>query len=179
MREIVLPETKPALEWVNGRVLQKVSPQRRHALAQAQFCSALSAWSFEKGSGMVGTEWEFRLEPPGEVRRPLVPDVAYLSYARVPYEDEAGADIPRVAPDAVVEILSPGDRRRDVEEKIRVYLACRSAVIFLVDTQRETVIARDLHEERSFRRGDLVYHASLPDFAMPVAALFDRPRPKQ
>jgi Uma2 family endonuclease len=178
MREIVLPETKPALEWVNGRVLQKVSPQRRHALAQAQFCAALSAWSFEKGSGMVGPEWEFRLEPSGEVRRPLVPDVAYLSYARVPYEDEAAADIPRVAPDAVVEVLSPGDRRKDIDDKIRVHFACGTSVIFLVDTRREAVVARDLQGERIFKRGDLVRHESLPDFAIPVDALFDRPRPK-
>jgi Uma2 family endonuclease len=179
MREIVLPETKPALEWVNGKVLQKMSPQRRHAFAQGRFCAALSAWSFEKGSGMVGTEWEFRLQPAAEVRRPLVPDVAYLSYARVPYEDEAAADIPRVAPDAVVEVHSPGDRRKDIEDKIRVYLACGTSVIFLVDTRREMVTARDLNEQRTFKRGDLVRHVSLPDFAMPVTALFDRPLPKQ
>jgi len=178
MREIVLPETKPALEWVNGRALQKVSPQRKHALAQGQFCSALSAWSFGKGSGMVGTEWEFRLQPSGEVRRPLVPDVAYLSYARVPYEDEAAADIPRVAPDAVVEVISPGDRRKDIEEKVRVYLACGTSVIFLVDTRHEIVVARDRSAERTFKRGDLVHHKSLPGFAFPVALLFDRPRPK-
>jgi Uma2 family endonuclease len=178
MREIVLPETKPALEWVNGRVLQKVSPQRRHALAQAQFCSALSAWSFDKGSGMAGTEWEFRLQPSGEARRPLVPDVAYLSYARVPYEDEAAADTPRVAPDAVVEVISPDDRRKDIEDKIRVYLSCGTSVIFLVDTKRETVSARDRGGERIYKRGELVRHESLPGFAVPVDALFDRPRPK-
>ena len=49
----------------------------------------------------------------------MVPDVAYLSYARVPFEDSAAADIPRVAPDAVVEILSPGDRRKDIDNSIR------------------------------------------------------------
>ena len=179
MREIVLPETKPALEWVNGRVLQKVSPQRRHAMAQGRFYAALDAWSEDKGSGTVGTEWEFRLQPIGEVRRPLVPDVAYLSYTRVPFEDSVAADSPRVAPDAVVEILSPGDRRKDIDDKIRVYFACGTTVIFLVDTRRETVIARDLKAQRIFKRGDLVSHESLPDFAMPVAALFDRPRPKE
>src|SRR6202040_3305648 len=120
MREIILPEAKPALEWVNGRVLQKVSPQRKHAVAQGRFYGALDAWARERGSGEVGTEWEFRIAPPGEVRRPLVPDVAYLSYDRVPYEDEEAADIPRVAPDVAVEVLSPRDHRRDVDEKIRV-----------------------------------------------------------
>ena|SRR5450755_550727 len=103
-RDIVLPDAKPAFEWVNGRALQKVSPQRKHAIAQARFCGALDAWARERGSGEVGTEWEFRIEPPGEARRPLVPDVAYLSYDRVPFEDEEAADIPRVAPDAVVEV---------------------------------------------------------------------------
>jgi len=103
-RDIVLPDAKPAFEWVNGRALQKVSPQRKHAIAQARFCGALDAWAREHGSGEVGTEWEFRIEPPGEARRPLVPDVAYLSYDRVPFEDEEAADIPRVAPDAVVEV---------------------------------------------------------------------------
>lgn len=177
MREIVLPETKPALEWVNGRVLQKVSPQRRHALAQMEFATALGAWARDHGAGMVGTGWEFRIQPPGEIRRPLVPDVAYISYARLPYEDEDAADIPHIAPDAVVEVLSPGDRKRDVEEKIRVYLACGTSVIFLVDTKQETVTIRDGEEPRTFSRDLIVSHPCLPGFAMLARTLFERPRP--
>ena len=178
LREITLPEAKPALEWVNGRVLQKVSPQRRHALAQMEFATALGAWARENGCGMVGTEWEFRVQPPGEVRRPLVPDVAYLSYARLPYEDEEAADIPRVAPDAVVEVLSTGDLRKDVEEKVRVYLACGTSVIFLVDTKKELVTARDCHGETAYARAATVVHPTLQGFALPVVSLFERPRPR-
>lgn len=33
LREITVPITKPATEWVNGRALQKVSPQEKHARA--------------------------------------------------------------------------------------------------------------------------------------------------
>src|SRR5215467_11028342 len=150
MREIVLPETKPALEWINGRVVQKVSPQRKHSLAQARFAAALLAWATERGCGDVGTEWEFRVAPPGEDRRPLVPDVAFLSFDRLPYDDEAAADIPRVAPNVAVEILSPGDRRADVDEKIRVYLAAGTEAIFLVNTERQRA-----HRLRSPRRAQL------------------------
>src|SRR5215471_8805855 len=121
MAEILLPETKPATEWVNGRALQKLSPQRKQALAQTVFASALLAWEKSRGSGRVGTEWDFRIAPPGEVRRPLVPDIAYLAYKRVPYEAEEEADIPRVAPNAVVEVLSPQDRKADIEDKVRVF----------------------------------------------------------
>jgi Uma2 family endonuclease len=177
MQEIVLPETKPALEWINGRVLQKVSPRRRHSLAQMRFAGALDAWAEANRSGMVGTEWEFRVAPPGEARRPLVPDVAYVSYVRLPYEDEASADIPRIAPDAVVEVLSPNDRRRDVDEKIRVYLACGSMVVFVVDTHGQTVTVQDGGESHAFTRDEVVRHASLPGFVMPARALFERPRP--
>lgn len=177
MREIILPETKPALEWVNGRVLQKVSPQAKHALAQGRFWGALDAWAQRTGSGQVGTEWEFRIAPAGAIRRPLVPDVAYLSYARVPYGSRA-ADIPRVAPDAVVEILSPRDRKRDVEWKINTYLECGTTVVFLVDTRRQLVTIRGAAGARTVASGALVTHEALPGFAMPARSLFEPPRPK-
>jgi Uma2 family endonuclease len=180
MREIVLPETKPASEWVNGRVLQKMSPQRKHSLAQTSFASELLAWARERGSGRVGTEWEFRLEPPGEVRRPLVPDVAYISYARLPYDaaDDV-ADIPRIAPDIVVEILSPGDRKRDLREKIDVYLARGTSAVFEVNTSQRTVVVHDRREPRTFGFDSVIEHESLPGFAMPTRTLFEEPPPKE
>jgi Uma2 family endonuclease len=178
MREIVLPPAKPALEWVNGRVLQKVSPQRKHALAQSRFAAALDAWAQMRGSGVVGTEWECRIAPPGEIRRPLVPDVAYVSYERIPFERFDEADIPRVAPNAVVEVLSSGDRLPDVEEKVRVYLAGGTSVVFLVDTEFRTVTIRDGSQSSIVGRDQDVRHAGLPGFTMPARHLFDLPRPK-
>jgi Uma2 family endonuclease len=179
MREIVLPETKPALEWVNGRVLQKVSPRRKHARAQAVFASALLTWARARGCGEVGTEWEFRIAPPGERRRPLVPDVAYLSYDRVPFENESESEIPRVSPDALVEVLSPGDRKADVEEKVCVYLAAGASVLFLVDTTKQIVTSIDCSGRHAFTLDDDLRHEALPEFSMPVRQLFDRPQPKR
>jgi Uma2 family endonuclease len=178
MREIILPVAKPALEWVNGRTLQKMSPRRKHAVAQGRFWDALDAWAREGGRGDVGTEWEFRIAPPGEARRPLVPDVAYLSYDRVPFEDEKAADIPKVAPDAVVEVLSPGDLRRDVDEKIRIYLAAGTNVVFVVDTTDETVTSHNLRGCERFGGIDIIRHAALPGFALQVHSLFERTKPK-
>jgi Uma2 family endonuclease len=175
MREIVLPTAKPALEWVNGRILQKMSPKRKHALAQGRFFAALDAWAQSHGSGTVGTEWECRIAPPSESRRPLVPDVAYLSYQRVPPERPGEADIPRVAFDAVVEVLSPDDRTADVEEKVRVYLACGTLVVFLVDTKSQTVTIRDGSWPVVFDRSQDVQHPSLSGFTMPARHLFDPP----
>jgi Uma2 family endonuclease len=107
MADITLPETKPALEWVNGRALQKVSPKRKHSIAQTRFAAALDSWTRRTRAGIAGTEWRFQVQPPGEDSRPLVPDVAFLSYERLPYEVQQVTDVPIVAPDVVVEALSP------------------------------------------------------------------------
>jgi Uma2 family endonuclease len=179
MREIVLPDTKPASEWVNGRVLQKMSPQRKHALAQAVFASELLAWAREHGRGRVGSEWEFRLQPPGEVRRPLVPDVAYISYERLAYgATDDIADMPRIAPDVVVEVLSPGDREKDLQEKIRVYLTCGTAAVFEVNTHDRTVTVHDGGGQRVFNFDAVIEHSSLSDFSIPGRLLFEEPLPK-
>jgi len=76
-------------------------------------------------------------------------------------------------PDAVVEVLSPGDRQRDIEEKIRVYLACGSSVVFLVDTDAQTVTATAKYSVETFHPDELVRHASLPGFALRARCLFD------
>ena len=174
-----MPETKPATEWINGRALQKVSPQRKHALAQGIFFSALYSWAVREGSGRVGTEWDFRIEPPGEVRRPLVPDVAYLSYERVPYASEKDADIPRVAPDVVVEVLSPGDHAADVEEKVRVYLAAGTKAVFLVDTETQAVTVRKRSGRHLLSRFEEIKDDALSGFSMPVKSLFEEPIPRK
>ncbi|HXW76121.1 MAG TPA: Uma2 family endonuclease [Candidatus Eremiobacteraceae bacterium] len=179
MQEIVLPDNvKPALEWVNNRVLQKVSPQRKHALAQRRFASALGCWADDGRRGTVGTEWRFQVRPPNEIRRTLVPDVAFLSFDRLPYEEQERTEIPVVAPDVVVEVRSPDDRQVDIDEKVRVYLAAGTTVIFLVDPAKRSVIAIDKIGARDLSNGPVRHH-SLPGFSFEPALLFDMPRPKQ
>jgi Uma2 family endonuclease len=177
VREITLPETKPALEWVNGRALQKVSPKRKHALAQTKFAIALGTWAHSARAGMVGTEWRFRIAPPGEVRRPLVPDVAFLSYARMPYAAQLETEVPDIAPDVAVEILSPGDRPADVAEKVRVYLAAGSAVVVLVDPDSQSMTIHERSGCRSLGADDVFEHAALRAFRLPVVDLFTPPPP--
>ncbi|HEY5094093.1 MAG TPA: Uma2 family endonuclease [Candidatus Eremiobacteraceae bacterium] len=178
MRDIILPEVKPALEWVRDRVVQKVSPRRKHALAQTRFAIALEFWARAGRRGTVGTEWEFRIQPAGEPRRPLVPDVAFISFDRLPYDDEAAADIPNVAPDVVVEVRSQSDRQADIDEKVRVYLACGTSAIFLVDTDAQSEMISDAASDRLVSRHALLTHASMPGFSLLASELFDRIKPK-
>ena len=179
MQEIILPDdVEPALEWVNNRILQKVSPSGSHALAQRRFASALGDWADERGAGAVGTEWRFQVQPAGEIRRSLVPDIAFLSYDSVP-SPEIDLSIPPVlAPDVVVEIRSPDDRAADIDEKVRVYLAAGTKAIFLVDPGTRSVRIIDRRETREIRSGSIA-HESLTGFQLQSDELFDLPKPRR
>jgi Uma2 family endonuclease len=170
VHEIVLPETKPETEWVRGRPLQKVSPQRDHARLQGALTMQLDRWAAQRGE--VGPEWRFRLAPPGEIRRPLVPDVAYVSNERLrPLTDEE-VQVPPFAPDVAVEILSPDDRRDDVDDKIDTYLSSGSSLVIIVDPWRRAVELHDAGATALLGESDAIEHAALPGFRYSIADLF-------
>lgn len=79
-----------------------------------------------------------------------------------------------VAPELVVEILSPGDRRGEVMEKLDDYFAMGIDLIWIVDTEHRYVLAyRSLREVERFDEGDLLVEEEIfPGFALPVADLF-------
>ena len=173
--EIVVPLTEPETEWVRGRALQKVSPTRSHALLQLAMASALHDWAGDRGE--VGTEWRFVVSPPGQGARPLVPDVAYVDARRLHGLRGEELEVPRLTPDVVVEVLSPADRRIDVESKIATYLAAGSRLVVIVDAQRHVVELHDGDGVATRHRGQDVEHAALPGFRVSVADLFDRIAP--
>ena len=175
LHEIVLPETKPETEWVRGRALQKASPTYDHASLQALLCMALRTWADEGERGRVGTEWRFRVRPPDALVRPLVPDVGYLSYETVPADAPRElVQVPLAAPTVAVEILSPDDRRADVEHKIAVYLAAGTAAVLIVDPHRETIAVHDAGGTREVTRAGMLTHGALPGFSLDVGGLFQR-----
>jgi Uma2 family endonuclease len=170
LHEIVLPETEPETEWVRGRPLQKVSPRRTHSLLQAHLTVPFTRWA--AGRGEVGTEWRFRVAPPGEIRRPLVPDLAYISNDRLRPLGAEELEVPPLAPDVAVEILSPDDRRADVDDKIGTYLRAGSSLVIIVDPMRRDV---ELHDQHGIERLDetgTIAHLALPGFSYPVRDLF-------
>jgi Uma2 family endonuclease len=168
--EITLREDKPAWEWINDRPVQKMSPRRPHARLQAAFATALETWS--AGRGEANTEWGFRVTPPGERTRPLVPDVAYMSYERLRSLEPEDRDIPPIPPEIVVEIISPGDLRRDMEEKIRVYLAFGVGLVLHVDPRKRTIDAHEAHGTHVSGSLEAYTPGAFPDLTFNLAAIF-------
>jgi Uma2 family endonuclease len=171
VREIVLPETKPESEWLRGRATKKVSPKRTHAVLQRWFALRLDEWAGERG--IVGTEWRFRVAPPGEVIRPLVPDISYLAYDRVGDATEEELETPLIPPTVAIEIRSPGDKRRDVEDKVHVLIRAGTDVVIVVNPKTRTVVTQDASSRRIFWGNETFEHPAVPGFTFALPEMFD------
>ncbi len=169
-REIVVPETEPATEWILGRAVQKVIPQRRHAVAQAWLGGRLQQWA--RGRGVAGTGWQFRIAPPRELFRPLVPDVAYVSFERLGDAQGEERESPLVAPNVAVEILSPGERFAHLRHKVEVYLAAGTEAVLVVDPAARTLTVYDADGVRALAESDTFAHDALPGFIFALADMF-------
>src|ERR1700694_3018539 len=177
-REIVLPETKPETEWLRGRAVRKMSPLRDHARLQKWWMTRLGEWAAERGE--VLPEWRFRVAPPGEDIRPLVPDVAYLSFDRMAGATEQELQAPLVPPNAAIEIRSPGDSYLDIEDKATTLLRAGTDVVIVVNPRTRTVIAWDAEAKRIFAGDETFEHPALPGVEFSLGRMFaslDVPRP--
>ena len=172
--EIVIAETTPETEGVRGRALQKTSSTYWHGLVQRRVSAGLGTWAETNATGRVASEWRFRVTPPGQITRPLVPDVAFVSYARLP-KDAAPSEIgiPFLAPDLAVEITSPDDRADDVRDKIDTYLRSGTRVVLVIDPMRQTAFAHYASGERAFDASASFVHAAFEGLAIPIASLFE------
>ena len=129
---------KPYVEQIYDRRETKVSPRRRHSLAQGRFWSILDRWA--AGRGEVGTEWRCYLVTDEARPSSLVPDVAYYSFDRLPLTlDEDVRERPRIAPDIAVEIFSPSDPPSSLAKKIELYLRHGTVVVIVVDPEGRTL----------------------------------------
>jgi Uma2 family endonuclease len=132
----------------------------------------LAFFTWAGASGEVGTEWRFRITPPGEVTRPLVPDVSFVSKARLRDMSRAEKQEPLMAPDVAIEVRSSDDRQRYIDEKIRVYLVSGSTLVIVVDPQAEDLVTFDVRGRRRFVRSETFTHPALPGFALELEDLF-------
>lgn len=169
-REIVVPETKPATEWILGHPVRKVSPKRRHSLLQGWWIEHLRPWA--RGRGLTGPEWRFRVAPPGEPLRPLVPDIAYISYERLGDAEGEERESPVVAPNVAVEIVSPGDRVAYLQHKIAVYLAAGTDAVIAIDPKPRTLTIHDANGARVLGAADTFAHDALPGFTFALRDMF-------
>jgi Uma2 family endonuclease len=124
-------------ELVAGE-LRVMSPSGwRHGKVTGRLHTRLGSFVEEHDLGVVfGAETGFRLaHDPDTVR---APDISFVSNERLPEREPAEGFWPG-APDLAVEVLSPGDRTGEVDEKIDAWLAAGCRAVWVVDPRLQTV----------------------------------------
>jgi Uma2 family endonuclease len=171
--DLGLPEVKPAIESIRGVWEQKMSPRRRHAVLQGRLCTLLTSAFGDLGE--VGTEWRFYLLPPGETPSSLVPDVAYVSFERMPESNGELREKPTIAPDIAAEVLLPGDRMKTLETKIGLYLTNGALLVIVVDPLARTLTFHEATGTRTIAQAQAIaVPDTYPNLKIDLNALFAR-----
>jgi Uma2 family endonuclease len=99
-------------------------------------------------------------------------DIAFLSTERWP--DSLPEGFLEVAPDLVVEIMSPNDRWQEVRQKLAEYFAIGVRWVWIVEPENRTVLVyRSSTDLQQFGETDtLVGEGVLEGFILAVAELF-------
>lgn len=161
------------VELIRGRVVRTPMPGGKHG--EVCFNTAVIIGGFVKRQGLgrvMSNDTFIRTGTGPDTFRGA--DVCYLSYARLPKEQET-PDGPIPAPDLVVEVRSPTDRLHQLAGKAAEYLDAGVAVVVVLDPQ--TASAAVFRPDELARRFDTEAELALPDvlpgFAVPVTAFFE------
>ena len=151
-----LPETKPASEYIDSQIIQKLMPQGKHSAIQGEFVPAIN--SVVKPSLIARAFPELRCTFGG---RSTVPDIAVFIWSRIPREENGEiANTFPVAPGWTIEILSPDQSQTKVTKNILHCLQHGTLMGWLIDPDEKTVfVYRPKQETHVF---------DVPDTLIPV-----------
>ncbi len=162
-------------ELVDGALVEKV-PGFRESLLAAALAGTLRDFVVPRNLGLVsGPDGMLRLSP-GLVRSP---DVAFVSWDRIPDRRVPESPIPDLAPDLAVEVLSPSNTAAEMARKRGEYFAAGVRLVWLVDPRSRTVTVHDAEGRSAVldETATLDGGAVLPGFALPLRGLFAESRP--
>ena len=166
----VQARTDRLCELVDGVLVEKAMGFRESFLA-----ITLSAilWGFvqpRKLGVVTGADGMVRLAS-ALVR---IPDVAFVSWERLPGRRIPSAPIPALAPDLAVEVLSPGNTPGEMARKRQEYFAAGVKLVWIVDPVARTVAVYTEPEQSTVWQEDqtLAGDPVLPGFTLPLRELF-------
>jgi Uma2 family endonuclease len=160
-------------ELVKGVIIHKSPTGYLHGYTEGKFCGALQSFvsRHKLGEVLVGEVGIYTARRPDTVRGA---DIAYISNERMAQvQSPSYLD---VAPELVVEVLSPDDRWGDLVDKLSEYFAVGVQVVWVADPKTQSVyVYHSLNKVQHFSVEDALPGGDvLPGLSVPVAELFAR-----
>ena len=154
-------------EYANGELIPRMPTSLKHGKISLKLGSRLLLHVDENRLGNVyPAPTGFRV---GE--RLLIPDIAFVSIARIPEDTDKASPIP---PDLAVEVVSPSDMSERIEAKAFAYLAAGTQMVWVLKPKSETVtVYRSRTDIKLLTRNDTLTGEDVVEgFSCPVAELF-------
>lgn len=159
-------------ELVKGELVRMAPTGHPHGHIEVNFSAALHTFVRQRKLGRVlsGEVGVYTGRDPDTVRGA---DVAYISNERLAQvQSHSYLD---VAPELIVEVMSPDDRWYDINDKLTEYFNIGVQIVWVADPQRKQVhVYRSLTEIEILGVGDTLSGGeALPGFSVAVAELFE------
>lgn len=157
-------------ELVEGTLVEKAMGIRESILAMF-LGELLGGFVRSRNLGLVtGPDGAVRLFP-GLVR---APDVAFVSWDRIPSRQVPTEALPHLVPDLAVEVLSESNTKREMERKRSEYFSSGVRLVWIVDGNVRTVAVYTSPEEPTILDESHVLAGGqvLPDFSLPLRHFF-------
>ena len=159
-------------ELIAGRMVVREPAGLHHGGVAAQLLIAVGSHVARERLGrVVAAETGFTLRRnPDTVR---AADVAFIRADRWPAAQTTGFGA--IAPDLVAEVLSPGDRERDVQAKVADWLTAGTLLVWIIDPIGRVVrvYRPDASVTTVVVTDELNGESVLPGFVMRVSELFE------
>ena len=159
-------------ELIDGRIVRMNPTGNVHAYLESSLVFALTSFvrQHRLGRVLVGEVGVYTRRGPDRVRGA---DIAFVSTERL--AGVASKGYLTVAPDLIVEIISPTDRWQDVRQKLEEYFAIGVQRVWIVEPDKRTVLVYAASADvQAYREGDaLIGEGVLEGFALAVSDLFE------
>ena len=152
---------------IDGELCIKMAPTELHGEIAAEIARLIGNYAVERGLGRVGIETGFH--PPGSRGTVLLPDVSFISKARMARRAR-DSYVPHM-PDLAVEVISPSQSWAQVRRKAERYLRHGTALVWLIDPRaKRAEVWRPGAEQRETipQDGELSGEEILPGFRLPL-----------
>lgn len=164
------PEREPALEFIDGAVVQKVAPRPRHSRLQGKLVERFNVYAEPRELALAFPE--LRTTFAGESH---VPDVSVYRWERLPVDANGEfLDECREPPDLAIEITPPGQSVTRLLQVCLWYVEHGVQLALLIDPRERSVLAlRPGGLIQAYRRvGQIDLGVAIDGFILDVADLF-------
>jgi Uma2 family endonuclease len=168
-----MPDDGFRYELVRGELKRMAPAGDEHGYLAGELFAGLRNYVKAKKLGRVyAVETGFKLSSnPDTVR---AADVAFVSNERLGKKPGLVKGYRAVAPDLIVEVVSPHDRHSKVMEKVSAWLGAGTRMVMVVDPDRRTVtVYRSLQDIHVLSEEDVIDGADVvPGWTLPLRELF-------